>query len=252
MMRAQTNNVIRLNFEHRTIDVPCPSFDELTVEDYVRCAETAPTYEEPHERLLRVFGLEEHVVRCMSMDEVEQVLAFYSKWMAESAAMVGKLRTIVEQFDADDTNQVKWGAAEAIAQLNDVMPLPHYLELDGTRYIVPHRVDEATVYGQYLDVRNAIRSHGDAGEVSLYPTLLAILCLPEGEAYNPSNNQHRKHVFNGARFVDALTVCAFFFSTCERLRAMLNPNFPLLARWKKHWNVPEPRNTVNAGASSTS
>lgn len=238
-MRSATDNVIRLHFgADRVEEIPAPTFEELAIEDFLRMTAEPEHPETELDIFVRFFGVRREVAQFISIAEMEKILEVYLGYIRQSRDSFERIRAISAELDDREANGVAWTAADARELIERIRAIPEKLLVEGEEFVVPRSVDAATVYGQYRDVRLAVAAHkGD--EVSLYPRLLAILCRKEGEAYDPSVNPERERTMAAVPIVDALTVCAFFFSTSERLRETLNQRFPFCLAWRK----PSPRLT---------
>ena len=238
-MRAATANYIRLDYGHTVKELPCPTFEELTVDDYVRIVEQTPAnnVEQPHDTIQRVFGLSFEEVVVMKVSEVEALLTFYTEWVRQGAERFNSLRTIGERLDEMANEEAPPTAERIREELAALDSIPDWFDLDdGVRYMVPQAVDVSTVWGQILDLK-ALTEAKNGGEVSRYARLLAIMCLPHGETFHPANVAKRVPMFGGVRMVDAMAVIAFFFSTSERFNALPLHNFPHCLAWRKRWHA---------------
>lgn len=237
-MRSATNNVIRLDYGHRVVEIPCPTFEEMCLDDYVRIVEQAPAgdVEQPHDTLQRVFGLTFEQVVVMKVTEVEALLEFYTDWVKQGAERFNRLRQLGERLD-ELANEEEPLTAQRIRQEVDALEvIPEHFELDGVRYIVPRSVDADTVWGQLLSMK-ALTASADGGEVGRYARLLSIMCLPEGEPYDPARTNARIAAFGAVPVVQAMAAIAFFFSTSERFNVLPLHNFPFCHAWRMRWHA---------------
>lgn len=88
----------------------------------------------------------------------------------------------------------------------DVAAAPcSFVEVDGVKYVVP--IDEELSLGAWVDADEAQKT-GDA----VLSTVLAIVCRPAGEAYDPKNTEGRQAMFAALPVSRVFGVLAFFLA----------------------------------------
>lgn len=82
--------------------------------------------------------------------------------------------------------------------------------VDGVTYVVA--VEDKLTLGEYLDA-----GHMQKHEPAMYSNLLAVLCRPPGEEYNPDNNEARAAMFAALPVSKVQGVLAFFLQCKQAL-----------------------------------
>lgn len=91
---------------------------------------------------------------------------------------------------------------------NAAKPNPSIL-IDGVTYLVA--VEDKLTLGEYLDAGDIQKN-----EPAMYSNLLAVLCRPAGEEYNPDNNEARAAMFAALPVSQVQGVLAFFLH-CKQI-----------------------------------
>lgn len=247
-----------------TLEIPLLPFDRLTVADYLRISEPASDEEQPHQLVARVFGIPERITWVMTAQEVQDLLAWYLEWMKGSADAWAGVKRVTEALDnwADPTEP--WTLEHAVGLLKGEGLHRTTIEVEGRSFVVPQRLEHATLWGQWLSLKHAADKH-TGPEATLYPKVLATLCLEPGELWPRQERDEtpeafderfgewmteRRATFHRARMVDALAACAFFLSSSGQFRAIMSHSSTACPNWMKHWRAPEPQTTESAGAPS--
>jgi hypothetical protein len=268
MNPAQDPNAVHLLrvivTEEEVHEVEVRPFDRLTVADYLRIGEPPEQPELPHELAARVFGIPERVTWIMRAHELEHLGQWYLGWLTEGAKRWEALRTVNEALNAMDNEGKAWTPQEALELLKAHGLHRTAIEVEGVQYRVPQRLEHETTWGQWLSIRHTVERH-KGPEAALYPKVLAILCMPEGERFPMRSKDEtaeafderfaawlraRTRTFERARFVDALACCAFFLSSSATFRAIIRPSSTPSPILNKPSSAPDRSNTQSAGAPS--
>lgn len=81
------------------------------------------------------------------------------------------------------------------------------VKVDGVTYVIP--IEEKLSLGQYIDADEIQK----AGE-NVLSNVLAIVCKPHGEAYDPDKNEERAEMFGSLPMTEIQPLLAFFL-TCK-------------------------------------
>lgn len=85
------------------------------------------------------------------------------------------------------------------------------LEIDGAQYVVA--VEERLTFAEFIDVDMVQKE--DAYASAIVTNVLAIICRPPGEAYDPVNIQSRVEMFGALPVSKVLGVLAFFLRSYQ-------------------------------------
>lgn len=234
-------------------DIPIRSFEQLTVADYLRISEPRDN-EPPHQTVARVFNIPTRITWVMKVHEVEALFEWYGKWMKEGAKAWGSVEAVQGLLKDAEEGGEPMKAAQALEVLKAHSLYRATIEVDGVKYIVPQHLDQDTVWGQWLSLQALAESHSGP-EAELYPNVMAVLCLEEGERYPTANEGEtqdafdarysewmvrRRATFRKARFVDALACCTFFLSSSSRFAETMRPLMTSFHNWSKRPTGPTP------------
>lgn len=95
--------------------------------------------------------------------------------------------------------------------LNSTLPPCKSIAIDDVNYSV-ERKDKLTL-GEWVDVESVLNGESDT-KIS---DILAIVCRPEGESYNPDRFDERKELFKSATCQQVLPMFAFFLNKKKQL-----------------------------------
>ena len=268
-MNSEASKPITLRIEltdTEAHEVTLLPFDQLTVEDYLRIAEPTRENEQPHEQVSRIFGIPERITWVMKTHEVERLMSWYADWMRKGAASWASVKAVTDRLPEKDATGKPWTMAEAIELLSEHSLHRRHIEVDGVRYIVPQRIEHDTTWGQWLSLKHVADRH-KGPEAELYPKVLAVLCMAEGERYPRRGSDEtpeafeerfatwttqRRRLFRRARFVDALACCAFFLSSSEQFTAIMGASMTNCLNWSRRWKEQGPPSTASDGEQGRS
>lgn len=247
-------------------DIPVKSYEELTVEDWLRIHDGHKEGEEPFETLHRVFGLETRIARVMKMHEIYGMLAAYTKYLNDGKDQWAKANDISRILaEEDEETGQPWSAERMKYLLNSRGLWRETIEVEGQTFHVAQDIDLDGNYGQLIDLKSICQIE-DISETARYPMIMAVYCLKEGEGYGPAKeagetaeshqsrfdkwSADRRKLFRRARMVDAQAVCAFFFSSSDVFRETTHRVFPSFHTLKRLSPSEGQTNTASAGAST--
>lgn len=104
-------------------------------------------------------------------------------------------------------------------QKNPAQPLP-VVDVDGVKYVVA--TEDRLTFGEYIDV-DAVQKEG----VKVLSNVLAIVCRPVGETYDPHNNEARAKMFGEMPVAKVQGVLAFFLQ-CYQISIQLTRRYASL------------------------
>lgn len=247
-------------------EVALKDYDELTVRDYLRITEEGPPGETDQQRIAGAFGVPRRFTMIMRAHEAAQVMTHYLEWIRKSAEQWGAVRGILEKLDNWEDPAAPWTREDA-QELMRLEGLDRKTITVGDRvFVVPERVEHETVWGQWLSLTDTVKAH-TGPDAALYPKVLALLCLEEGERYPSQGKEEDDHAFEArfvqwvtdriqlfheARMVDAMAVCAFFLSSSAQFSAIMTASTSNCPSWMKHWTGQMQRPSATDGANAPS
>ncbi len=241
-------------------------YEQLTIADYLRITEPGPPGELDHERITRAFGVPRRFARIMRAHEVKQVMDHYLEWIAKAPKMWDEVKAITEAIDKWDNPDRQWTQEDAAAMFAERGMHRTSFEVDGRTFQVPQRVELTTVWGQWLSLTDAVSSH-KGPDAAMYPPILAVMCMEEGETYPAQGKEEgdndfearfvawlgaRVEMFHRARMVDAMAVCAFFLSSSEQFSATMTASTSNCPSWMRHWSGQTARPSGSDGDNAPS
>lgn len=143
------------------------------------------------------------------------MVAMLSRLTGAPKAKIGRitLKDIEPTFN-EVSSQIK-----DFSELQEKAP-PKSLVIDGEMFIVPQDLGTDTYYAQWYDFTEIfLHQLPEEGDALCYS--LAVFCLKDGEDYDSTKVSERAAKFRKSRMVDVLSVCAFFFETCEQYRSAM-------------------------------
>lgn len=257
------SEIIRIRLDDQEAhDIEVKTYEEITVEEYIRIADGHNADEAPHETLSRVFSVPSRIARVMKMHEIYGVMGAYAKLLEDGKAAWAKahdIRALLKK--EDEETKVNWTAERAKQLLAEASIHRYTIEVEGQEFQVAQDIDAEGNYGQYLDLQ--VASDMECSESARLPHLLAIYCLKKGEGYGPekmpgeSLDDHRIRwdawkdariaLFHKARMVDAQAVAAFFFFSSSVFRETTRHRLSYLEALTPPLRKQEPESTPSGG-----
>ena len=254
---------IHLDLGDTIHEVPIKPFHELTVADYLHITAPIPEGEEMHETVARVFRFPPLYAWAMKADQVEGLYEWFLQWHREGAERWAAMKRVTLKLEEwTDTHTGPWNHEDAKALLEAEGFHRGFIEIDGVRYMVPQKLEEESIFGQWASLKDLTHDH-NGEEAELYAAIMAIFCMTEGERF-PSQHrdeedheftarfmgwiQDRRSLFMRATMVDAMGVCAFFLSSSSRFRGTMTANTLTCPPWMRHWTAQTPPPTDSVGA----
>lgn len=243
-------------------DIPVRKFDELTVSDYLRIAEQPKEGEQTHELVSRVFQIPRRIAWAMKAHEVEALFAWYVEWIKRSNEAWASVKAVTERLPELSPEGTPWTMPQAIELLKEHSLHRTSITVNGVVYAVPQRLETDTSWGQWISLKHLAETH-KGPEAAMYPGILALLCMAEGESYPVQGKDEevdafdarflewytkRCAMFSGARMVDALACCAFFLSSSPQFSETMGASLTNCHNWSRRWSGQGPKPTADAGA----
>lgn len=109
---------------------------------------------------------------------------------------------------------------EAVAQAKegDSSDLPRSFDHRGKTYTLPADLASAVTLERYSDLLAV--TDGAEHEADAFEAILAVLCVPEGEEYDPADIPARRKVFHSLPMHVVLGVCGPFIDSSSALRSL--------------------------------
>lgn len=245
-------------------DVPVPTFEELTIEHYGRLATTVDG-EAQHATIARIFDTPEHMALAMTPKERGVLLEFLHTYLRDTAkawkdmgAAKQALKAVTEQHQRRPTPADIREAMEGHGLFR------RSIMVQGRTFAVPEAIEHTCKWGQWITAQSDIEQHVKSGDPDwkLWPRLLAVFCLEPGERWPTKAEGEdadafderfgewlgtRTALMHHARFVDAMAVVAFFFSTSIEFGRIMLPHTMSTRSSPLPWPRPKPTSTQTAG-----
>lgn len=228
---------IRLNLNPRGKNDPANikevvlrPFHELTVEEYIRIAESGEQDEGGHplitarNRMARLLGIETRWVSVMSWEEIEQLDGVIADWYAKNDDLKVRTAKVNETLADIAKDRGEPFTSEDVRKVMDQFTLfQDMLTIDGRTFRAPHHIEEpgSSKFGQWISLQDAMSREG--AETEAYLRALAIMLIEdEGELWPAEDADAiafmdaRVKLFRQAPFVTIMGIAAFFFSRSKR------------------------------------
>lgn len=245
-------------------DIPVPTFEELTVEQYGRLT-TSVDGEAQHQTIARIFGLPEHLALALTVAERGELMEFLHAYLKDTAKAWADLGKAKEALKAvTEEHQRRPTPADIRAAMEGHGLFRSHIEAGGRRFVVPQELENTTKWGQWITAQSAIEEHVKSKDPDwkLWPKLLAVFCLEAGERWPTKADGEdadefderfgawlgaRQAIMQGARFVDAMAVTAFFFSTSTEFARIMLPHTTNTHGSPMPWPRPRLTSTASGG-----
>lgn len=246
-----SEEVIRIEVGPEVHEFPVKRFDQITLADYIRIMD-APEGEQQYEMVSRVFGIPRRITLAMTTPERAGLLKWYGEWITNGDELQKRIAAVSTGLKELATKEKRnWTHKDMREALKAAGLHTTSIEVDGKTYHVPQRLDNTGLWDQWIKLQKAQEAHDKRKDMEqkLYATILAIFCMQEGETWPVQRNDEtdnafadrfadwympRLDLFSRAKYIDAQSVCAFFFSSSLEFEGITHPSLTRFPRSNQH------------------